>query len=271
MNRLSGRFHDLSGNGQRVLLPYITAGFPDYDTTIEILRRVPADRCGAVELGIPFSDPIADGPTIEASFSAALAGGFKLGELLDRLRDARREIPVPLIAMVSYSIVYRREPAKFVREARSAGFDGLLVPDLSIEQANTLADICRGEDCPLVMMIAPTTRPDRRDAIADLSEPFIYYQSVVGITGERNTLPTELAVHVRRLREQARKPVCVGFGIGKPEQVRAVCEFADGAIVGSAIVRRLLDAHARGEGSGATTEAALKFINELAAALPPKS
>lgn len=269
MNRLRSTFAGLSPTGRKVLLPYVTGGFPDVATTIEILRRIEPNHCGAVEIGIPFSDPIADGPVIQASFSGALARGFKLEALLAALRAARAEIVVPLLAMVSYSIVFRRGPEAFVAAAREAGFEGLIVPDLALEEAEDFAALARRYDCALVMIIAPTTTDERQRKIAALSDPFIYYQSLAGVTGERASLPPDLARHVAQLRRATDKPICVGFGISTPAHVRAVCEVADGAIVGSAIVRRMNAAVGRGDDRQSIAAEISAFIRALGAELEP--
>ena len=268
MNRLRRRFQQLQASGQKALLPYVTGGYPDAATTIEILRGIDPTRCACVELGLPFSDPIADGPVIQTSFSRALEGGFRIDGLFDELAGQRDEIAVPLIAMVSYSIVYRREPRAFVARAANAGIDGLIVPDIPLEEVDELAAIGRDRDCPIVMLVAPTSRDPRRARIAALSEPFIYYQSTAGVTGEREQLPTDLLENVARLRAQSGKPVCVGIGISKPEHVAAVCRVADGAIVGSAIVRRMNAAVDRGASASATARDVIEFIETLAAAVP---
>lgn len=249
MNRLPEAFERLARSGRKALLPYITGGFPDAATTVAILKRIDPQVCACVEVGIPFSDPIADGPVIQASFATALERGFRLDTLFEALGQARDAIAVPLLAMVSYSVVYRRDPQQFVAQARAAGFDGLIVPDLAFEEAENLARIAQAAECPLVLMVAPTTADDRRARIAALSEPFIYYQSLAGVTGERTALPADLTQHVQELRRAAQKPVCVGFGIATAEHVRTVCAVAHGAIVGSAIVRQMNEAvarHARG-------------------------
>lgn len=271
MNRLRGTFERLQGGGQRALLPYVTGGYPEPATTVAILERIDPHRCACVELGIPFSDPIADGPVIQSSFSRALERGFKLDALFDALRRRRARIAVPLLVMVSYSIVYRRDPRRFVQAARDAGFDGMIVPDLALEEADELAAIGRDSECPLVMMIAPTSDDARRRRIAALSEPFIYYQSLAGVTGERSQLPPDLVAQVRQLRQETGKPICVGFGISTPEQVRTVCGVADGAIVGSAIVRRMNEAVDRGTPSPVIVQNVIDFIGELAVGLPGDS
>ncbi len=268
MNRLRAAFERLRARRQRTLLPYITAGYPDVESTIALLRAIDPEPCAAVELGIPFSDPIADGPVIQTSFSRALAAGFRLDPLLDALAAARNEVRAPLLAMVSYSIVYRRDPGQFVERARAAGVDGLIVPDLALEEAGELAEIGRSADCPLVMIIAPTSTSERQARIAALSEPFIYYQSFAGVTGERSALPDDLAAHVQELRAATGKPICVGFGISTPAHVAAVCRVADGAIVGSAIVRRMNAAVDCGAPRAELVADVSGFIHELAAALP---
>ena len=268
MNRLRDTFVKLQADGRKALLPYVTGGYPDAATTVEILKRVDASKCACVEVGIPFSDPIADGPVIQASFSRALESGFKLDALLGALRQNRGAIAVPLIAMVSYSIVYRRSPESFVQAAKDSGFDGLIVPDLALEEADELAVIGRAHECPLVLMVAPTSDEARRRRIAALSEPFIYYQSLAGVTGERRQLAAGLAEHVRELRADTAKPVCVGFGISTPQHVADVCRIADGAIVGSAIVRRISAAVEQDACAADVVRAVAEFIAELADAVP---
>lgn len=253
---------------RKALLPYITGGYPDAETTCAILEGIDPARCACVEVGIPFSDPIADGPVIQTSFSRALERGFKLDELFKTLAGRRSSIAVPLLAMVSYSIVYRRDPQVFVERAREAGFDGMIVPDLAIEEADELAAICRQRECPLVMLVAPTSGAARRRRIADISEPFIYYQALAGVTGERSALPTDLVEHLQQLRAETGKPICVGFGISKPEHVQTVCTVADGVIVGSAFVRRMNAAIERDADRGQIVRAVLESVAELTAALP---
>lgn len=268
VNRLRSRFAQLHADGQKALLPYITAGYPDVGTTLEILKRIDTRRCACVELGIPFSDPIADGPVIQASFSRALDSGFKLDALFDALHDAHGQIHIPLVAMVSYSIVYRRGADAFLKRATEAGIDGLIIPDLAIEEVDDLAAAAQEHDCPLIMIIAPTTGDTRRRRILGVSQPFIYYQSLAGVTGERNRLPADLNDNISRLKHETDKPICVGFGISQPAHVAAVCRSADGAIVGSAIVRRINEAVDRGAGSDEIASQVGSFVDELCSALP---
>lgn len=271
MNRLRHAFAELVRTQRKALLPYITAGYPDVETTLALLRRMNPQRCACVELGIPFSDPIADGPVIQMSFSRALERGFRLDALLAGLRAARDEIAVPLVAMVSYSIVYRRGAEAFCSACREAGIGGLIVPDVSIEEASELAEVGARVDCPIVLIVAPTTSPERWGRIAALSEPFIYYQSVAGVTGERPGVPAETERNVQRLRQAANKPVCVGFGVSQPAHVAAVCRVADGAIVGSAIVRRMNEGVERGENRETLVAMISSLIENLSSLIPRTS
>ncbi len=265
MKSLHSAFARPAEAGRRTLLPYITAGYPDHATTIEILRRMDPNRCACVELGIPFSDPVADGPVIQTSFSRALEAGFRLEPLFDALRTHREEINVPLVAMVSYSIVHRRSPAEFVAAASDAGISGLIVPDLPVEECGDLSETCRDGDCPLVMIVTPTSDQRRRRRIAEISHPFIYYQSLTGVTGERDRLPDDLLENVKRLKRDSGKPVCVGFGISTPRQVADVCSVADGAIVGSAIVRRMNAAVDQGRSREEIVQIVAGFVDQLMA------
>lgn len=271
MSRLHEVFAAPPAAPQCRLLPYITAGYPDLATTRAILRRLEPAQCRCIELGVPFSDPIADGPVIQASFARALNNGFRLDALFDMLANCRNGIRPPLVAMVSYSIVYRRGAERFLTEAKAAGFDGLIAPDLALEEAEDLAAAARAADCPLVLMAAPTSNPKRRATIAALSDPFVYYQSVAGVTGERAALPPHLVRDVSQLRADSGKPVCVGFGISKPEHVAAVCTVADGAIVGSALVRTITAAAQRGEKPEEIAETVANAVAKLVGALTASS
>ncbi len=229
-------------------MPFITAGYPDLDATEMLLADFASRGVRVCELGIPFSDPIADGPVIQASYTAALEAGITCGEIFRTVRQFRDGGPIgdghddiALLCMVSYSIVFRHEPAPFCAEAATAGFDGLIVPDLPLEEAEGFEAVAADAGLCNVMLIAPTTPRERQLELARHSRGFIYFISVAGTTGERDKLPDATIAAVRELREHTDTPVCVGFGIARPETVAAVCEVADGAIVGSAIVHRITD------------------------------
>ncbi len=245
-NRIDQAFADLAARGRKGLLPYVTAGLPDLQTTEAVLEALAGLGVTAVELGLPYSDPIADGPTIQASFTRALAGGVRIRDIMAMVARVRRRVDLPLLAMGSYSIVHRVGPERFAAMARDAGLDGLIIPDLSLEEAPQTAALLAGHGLRLPMLVAPTSGPQRRERIARTSTGFVYYMSVAGITGERAQLPPDLPEQVASLREVSRLPVVVGFGISTPEHVRLVCSVADGAIIGSALVRRMMEAQDAG-------------------------
>ena len=197
------------------------------------------------EVGIPYSDPIADGPVIQASYGRALDRKVRLSQILETLREVAREIPAPLVTMVSYAIVHRYGPEKYVTDARAAGVAGAIVPDLLVEEAGPLAAVCRREDFSLIQLVTPTTPRERAVRIAQSSTGFLYYVSVTGITGERRELPPEIVDNVAWLRQRTELPICIGFGISEPAQARMLAPVADGVIVGSALVRRIAAAATR--------------------------
>ena len=248
-NRLVKAFAALRAAGAKTLLPFVTAGYPDLETTEALLGEFAARGVRVCELGIPFSDPIADGPVIQASYTEALACGVdsaKIFEMVRRFRAAGRgeaaRDALAVIAMVSYSIVFRHGVEAYLAAAAEAGFDGLIVPDLPMEEAADFERLTSARGLANVLLIAPTTPPARQIEIARHSRGFIYYISVAGITGERDRLPEQTIEAVAELRTHTDTPVCVGFGISDPATVAHVCEVADGAIVGSAIVHRIADA-----------------------------
>jgi len=243
VNRVTAVFQRLRAVGRAAFMPFISAGDPGLDATEAILRTL-QDRGVAdlVELGVPFSDPIADGPTIQASYQRALARGVTPQAILDtleHLRDGGLDLPVCL--MVSYSLVYRPGMKAFLARAAEAGVDGFIVPDLPADEAAPLEQALTAADLVYVPLVAPTTTPARRQKVLAHATGFIYCVAVTGITGERAALPTDLDAYVRGVKDEANVPVCVGFGLSRPEHVAAVAQVADGAIVGSAIIRRIAD------------------------------
>ena len=240
-NRLKRNLASLAANGRKGLLPYVTAGLPDLATTEQIIKMLAELGVTAVELGFPYSDPIADGPTIQTSFTRVLDHGIQVREILDMVAHFRQSHDLPLLGMLSYSIAYRIGLAKFAEMAAAAGLDGLILPDLSLEEAPEIAPILADAGLCLPMLVSPVSPAERRRKIAELSTGFVYYMSVTGITGERDQLPPELVDNVRQLREMSSQPVIVGFGISTAEHVRRVCSVADGAIIGSALVRRIME------------------------------
>jgi tryptophan synthase alpha chain len=193
-------------------------------------------------LGIPYSDPVADGPVIQASFTRALDNHVRLAGIFDMLGRVGPELALPVVTMVSYAIIYRHGLESYVKQAQAAGVAGAIVPDLPVEESAMFAEVCRRRDFSLIRLIAPTTPRDRALRIAEHTTGFVYYVSVTGITGERSEFPREVVDSVAWLRERIALPVCVGFGISRPEHVRMLAPVADGLSVGSAIVRHLAEA-----------------------------
>jgi tryptophan synthase alpha chain len=251
--------------GRKALAPFVTAGDPDVATSVAVLEAI--DRAGAslCELGVPYSDPIADGPVIQASYTRALAAGITLEGVFDVARQSSARVRMPMLAMASYSLVFRRGIDRFVADAVAAGLAGLVVPDLPIEESDDLDLACRTAGLALVRLVTPTTPPDRAEAIAQKSTGFLYCVSVAGVTGTRTDLPAGLIDRVRWLRTKTDVPILVGFGISTPEQARVVAGVADGVIVGSALVRHLAEAAGRPRSQFlADVE---RYVGDLAAAI----
>ena len=238
-NRIDAAFRRARRENRAAFMPFITAGDPDLETTAALIEEMERRGADLVELGIPFSDPIADGPTIQASYVRALAGGVTTGQTFDMLRALRQRSRLAILTMVSFSIVSRIGPADYLARAAGAGVDGVIIPDLPADEGKEIARMTRTAGLHPVFLVAPTTPPERMKEIARLSRGFIYYISVTGTTGARDELPRDIADHISRLKEFTRKPIAVGFGISRPEQVAAVARIADGAIVGSAIIRKI--------------------------------
>jgi tryptophan synthase alpha chain len=265
MSRIDDLFARLRSENKRALMPFITAGDPDLAFTAEVLRELSARGAHLCELGIPYSDPIADGPVIQASYTRALNHQIKLTQILEMLGTVAPKIATPVVTMVSYAIVLRHGLAQYVADAQRAGAVGAIVPDLPVEEAAPLANICRQADFSLIQLVTPTTPRDRALRIAESSTGFLYYVSVTGITGERSELPQSLLDNVGWMRQQTSLPICIGFGISQPEHVKQLAPVADGLIVGSAIVRRIAEAQTK------PREAVLKevgdYVETLLAAL----
>jgi tryptophan synthase alpha chain len=239
MSRIDELFQKLRANEQKAFMPFITAGDPDLNFTADLLRQLDASGCHLAEVGIPYSDPIADGPVIQASYTRALNAGTKLDAILATLKSVTGEIEMPVVTMISYAIIYRVGLDAFLEKAIDAGVAGAIVPDMPVDESAEFAAKCKERDFSLIQLVTPTTPRERALRIAENSTGFIYYVSIAGITGERTALPDDLVDNVSWLRGQTELPICVGFGISQPEHAEVLKPVADGMIVGSAIVRRI--------------------------------
>ncbi len=241
MSAIDQRFADLRANGKKAFIPFVTAGDPSLEATAKLLEQLSESGAAIAEVGIPYSDPIADGPVIQASYTRALDAGVKLRDIFDMVASVSPKLKMLLVSMVSFSIIQRVGLEKYVEDAKAVGFSGAIVPDLLVEEASEFREICAKHDFSVIHLVTPTTPKERMLQIAECSTGFIYFVSITGITGERTELPPDLIDKVQWLRERTELPICIGFGISKPEHVRLLAPEADGLIVGSAIVRRFAD------------------------------
>lgn len=239
MNRIVRIFADLHAAKQKALMPFVTAGYPSLAVTAEVLPALQEAGASVCELGFPFSDPIADGPVIQASMTEALAAGADPCGIFEMVARLRPRLDMGLVAMVSYSIVYRMGVKPFVKRAAQAGFDGFIFPDLPLEEAEAVAGPVKDAGMVGSLLIAPTTPDDRAAKIAKACSGFIYMLARTGITGEQSSLPAGLEQRVAKLRQVTDLPLAVGFGISSADHVRSVTRVADAAIVGSALVRQI--------------------------------
>ena len=220
-------------------MPFFVAGDPDLTTTAELIRAADAAGASVCEVGFPFSDPIADGPTIQASMTRALDGGVTVRGVFDAVRSVRGDVQLGLVAMVTYSIVHRWGLEAFVRDAKAAGFDGFIFPDLPLEASGPAREAAAAAGMTVSLLVAPTTPEERAKKIAAACTGFVYVVARAGITGARSELPPELTGRLRALRGVTDVPLAVGFGVSKPEHVRDVVAVADAAIVASALIDRM--------------------------------
>jgi tryptophan synthase alpha chain len=231
------KFADLKSRDKRAFMPFVTGADPTVEATIEIVCRLEEAGADAVELGVAYSDPLADGPTIQDAYSRVLGAGLTVDDYFDAVRGIRKRSNIPIASMVSCSIVSRITPAEYCRTAAEAGVDALIVPDLPPEEAGEVMAEGAGRGLGVVFLATPTTPPDRLRTIVNSSKPFVYYVSIVGITGARTSLPPELADGVKAAKALTDTPVVVGFGVSNAETASMVAGYADGVIVGSAIVK----------------------------------
>lgn len=220
----------------KAFIPFLTCGDPDPETTAAAVRAAAANGADLIELGIPFSDPTAEGPVIQGANLRALRGGITTDRVFDLVRELRRDVTVPLVFMTYANVVYSYGADRFISTCAEIGIDGMILPDLPFEEKEEFLPLCRKYGVDLISMVAPTSE-DRIAMIAREAEGFLYIVSSLGVTGERSEIQTDLAAIVRTVRENTDTPCAIGFGISTPEQAKQMAALSDGAIVGSAIVR----------------------------------
>ena len=263
--QIQQRFEQLKAQGRCALMPFLMAGDPDLTQTRASLLALQSAGADLIELGIPYSDPLADGPVIQAAASRALAAGTTPGKVLEMLQTLQGELTIPVILFTYSNPLLNRGMDCFCREAAGAGAAGLVVPDLPLEEAEKLSAIAAEHHLDLVLLVAPTTPAERMARIATASRGFTYLVSVTGVTGVRSRIESRVEGLVQRLKAIGPTPVAVGFGISGPEQARQVRDWgADGAIVGSALVKVMAESHVQHEDVAA---AAAGFCRELRQAL----
>ena len=229
------RIADAFRNG-KAFIPFVTCGDPDLETTAAIVRAMAANGADLIELGIPFSDPTAEGPVIQGANIRALAGGVTTDKVFDLVREVRRDVTVPMVFMTYANVVYSYGAEKFIATCKEIGIQGLILPDIPFEEKEEFLDLCHRYDVDLVSLVAPTSA-DRIAMIAKEAEGFLYIVSSLGVTGTRTEISTDLDSIVKVVRENTDTPCAIGFGISTPEQCAKMGAIADGAIVGSAIVK----------------------------------
>ena len=239
MSRLADCLRKRKEDGKKSLIVYITAGYPDLETTSRALLAAEAAGADVVEIGIPFSDPIADGPVIQKAATAALAAGTTTRKTLDMIRQFRRKSNIPLAVMTYVNIVLNHGPEAFARDCRNAGIDAMIIPDLPPEESDLLQGPCDANNLELIQFVAPTSTTDRIREISRTAAGFIYCVSNTGVTGVRSVDFSEASPSVHLIRQISDVPVAIGFGIGTPDAAREAARHADAVIVGSAVVQLL--------------------------------
>jgi tryptophan synthase alpha chain len=241
MSRISQTFERLQQIHERALIPYVTAGDPDLEMTKRLVREMVRRGGDIVEIGVPFSDPLADGPIIQRASQRALQHGTTLRKILRTVSELRQDVDVPLVLLTYYNPVLRYGEEAFVADALDAGVDGIIVPDLPPEEGQSLMELTTDTPLEMIFLAAPTSTSARLALISEASRGFIYYVSRLGTTGVRESLADDLRMMLERLRSSTSKPIAVGFGVSTPDHVRLVAELADGVVVASAILKLMED------------------------------
>ncbi|HSM94788.1 MAG TPA: tryptophan synthase subunit alpha [Rhizomicrobium sp.] len=265
MSRIEARFAELKKAGRAAFVPFITAGDPDPETSFALMEKLPAIGADLIELGMPFSDPMADGPAVQASSLRALKSGANMHKTLDMVRKFRKvDQKTPIILMGYYNPIHHYGTAKFARDAAAAGVDGLITVDLPPEEDEVLRVPANEHGIDIVRLLAPTTDDHRLKTVLTGASGFLYYVSVAGVTGTKTFDASDVAAALKRIRSASPLPCCVGFGIRTPEQAGQIARIASGAVVGSAIVSRIAELSANGAKASDLVKDVAEFCKSLA-------
>jgi len=244
INRIDKKFQELRKRGERALIFYLTVGYPDLATFTKLLFALERSGADLIELGVPFSDPVADGLTIQKTSEVALKQKITLKKTFSLAKDL--DVNIPLLLMTYYNPVYQYGLERFADACKRSGVEGVIVPDLPPEEANPLRRALKRHNLDLIFLIAPTSPEKRIKMIANLSKGFIYYVSLTGVTGAREKLPRTIKSSLNKIRKFTKKPICVGFGISKPSQAAEIGKYSDGIIIGSALLK-IVEKHKNNE------------------------
>ena len=237
MNRIEQTFKELRKNGRKALIPYIMAGDPDLDATNKYINDLESSGADIIELGVPFSDPLADGPTIQRAAERSLQNGTTLRKVLGLVKKIRKTSEIPLILMTYYNPVFKLGIESFITKAVKAGVDGVIIPDLIPDEAEEFMKLSRQHNLDTIFLLAPTSTDDRIRKVAKASTGFIYYVSITGITGAKLSMGNLMKKNLETIKSTTSKPVAVGFGVSNAKEAASVTSMADGVIIGSAIVK----------------------------------
>ena len=239
MNRIDSKFKELKKQKKKAFIAYICAGDPDIVTTKKLAYELVKSGVDILELGIPFSDPLADGPTIQRASQRALKKNVNLPAIFSLVRSLRNSIGIPIVLMGYLNPIYDYGISRFIKDAKASGCDGVIIPDLIPEESDEFLKLAKKENLHMIFLAAPTSSRQRLNLIARKSSGFIYYVSLTGVTGARNSLPAHIKEHINQIKKVSKKPVCIGFGVSTAKQVKNLSSFPDGVIVGSAIINRI--------------------------------
>jgi tryptophan synthase alpha chain len=257
MSRLESVFKQ---KNHKALIAYVTVGYPSIEATLKVVPLLAESGCDIVELGIPFSDPMADGATIQRASFKALENGVTTSLCLDIAKKLSKKTPIPLVFMTYFNPIYQYGLEKFCHDCVASGIDGLIVPELPPEEGDELGNLAGKSGVDLIYFLAPTSVEERIKLVANKARGFIYLVSIAGVTGARNELPPDLGKFISRVKQLAKQPVCVGFGISTPEQAARIAQTADGVIIGSKLIQLM-------ETDDAAMTATQSFIKDIRKAL----